>query len=197
MLLIWLAACGPACLGPGQDPGAGALSDGSGSSPSVSPKSPGREAAQLSSGKVRLWGPRRKEYSGHSRRTKLPFGEATAVSGRPRGRQLPTFSGRPCSDHVSCLGFTPTALWSAQSVALRLGHFCISLPALRTLSEVRAVSKGHNRCSTTRHLSPPSFRGKLSLFIRPVLRKESSINPLHFSMNLKGIVTSSMGPWSF
>lgn len=107
---------------------------------------PWREEVQLSSGRVRLWGPRKKEYSGHSRGTKLPLREATAVSRcLRRGGAAPPFLGRPCIDLVSFLASVQQDYGLSTAIAFLLGHLCTSPHALCTLSEVKAMSGSQTR----------------------------------------------------
>lgn len=92
LLPIWTSACSPGppwCwLGSG---GAGILSDGSGKRPLVSPKCPWRKEVQLPSGRERLLGPRKKEYSGRPRGNQGPSWRNCCCRQVPQGRAAPHF----------------------------------------------------------------------------------------------------------
>lgn len=71
--------------------GAGILSDSSGNRPLVSPKCQWRKEVQLPSGRERLLGPRKKEYSGRSRGNQAPSWRNCCCRQVPQGRAAPHF----------------------------------------------------------------------------------------------------------
>lgn len=118
-------------LGPGWDLGAGALSEGSGNSPLVSPiglkrmnPSSPLHGLAFRTQKERMFGPFKGNHAPSGGNHPLPLSPAS----RPlRGGPLPTFWVRPCDDCSSCLGSPPTRRGTClpRAVVFPLGHFCL------------------------------------------------------------------------